>query len=324
MSLRSLGPVMTVACLAAPASAWAAPPVEVEVLVGDDASEDLVEKRTSTKGESGPVTTQTQVVNIHINGERVSPTPRETAKADPERASPEPASVPESMSRPDMPTPIQKPPPVPSDERPIALARGELGPEKPKSWWKSPYPEAGSVVLTLQGGSYKGLGLEVYANDVVGLHVDVGFDDLDYDDRDASPRSNVEAGGFALPAIENRDISGGLTYLVDAGPRFHVIPESRFDLHLGFGLSLFGYHIERFEGASLDGGSVLGRMSAGLRWHWNRLSIGVDASWLPLEIARFRIVERLGEDRLDGIDLSNADRFRGDRFAVAWKLGFRF
>lgn len=306
--------LLALAGLGLPGASLAAPPVEVDVVVdgvdGAEASERTARSsrqttvKAKTPGEAGAATvnTQTQVVNIRINGEEVT-------------AEPEPAPAPPTPP----PAPAAAPRPAEDTFEPMALE------EETVPWWRDRAPGRGSVVLTGQAGTFNGFGIEGYVTDVVGLHFDVGFSGLDLDDDDVNLSDTLEQNGFGLPAFQNGDIARGFTYMLDAGPRFHVLPKNPFDIFLGTGLSWFGYHLEPYGERTVYGGSALVRLSGGMRWHFNRFVLGFDASWHPIELARFQSRELAsGGQRLRRIDLSDNERFRGDRYSVVGRMGIRF
>ncbi len=305
-----------------PEAARAAPPVEVEVVVGDDdddffgeeaaeESEERSETKSSSSSGGGITNTQTQVVNIHINGQKVeTDAEAESDVAATAPAEPEPEAEVEAESA--------------SAEAPAGEATVEAE-EQHKGWWHDPEPHKGNVVLTLNGGTFKGFALEGYLSDVVALHIDAGFSGLDVNDDDNEATDVVEKGNFYLPQTQYGELNNGFTYMVDTGFRFHALPRKQWDLYFGLGPSWFGYSFDRLDALSEYGGSVLGRLDTGFRFHWNRLVTGVHFNWYPVEFARFQAQDDDDGGRsLQSADIQSEERYRADRYSVTWRVGLRF
>ncbi|NJK88774.1 MAG: hypothetical protein HC923_04830 [Myxococcales bacterium] len=318
MKRKSGGFILCLVVGAAPGSARSSPPVEVEVVIdgeeddffssdGDGTSN---EKGTSTTKTASSVNTQTQVVNITIRGSEVE-TNRPAAKE----------AAPSSGQAAATPAPQATPEPAPSSDAVVSETI-----ERDRGWWYIGNPKGGQVLLTLHGGAFKGLGIEGYLNDVVALHLDLGFDGVFPDrDEDRAPTDLVEHGNFALPDIQLGQLNDGFLYMVDAGPRFHLTPRSEWDLYVGLGASWFGYRLDAVDQPTVFGGSAFGRVSSGLRWHWHRLSLGFDFAWYPVEIGRFQSErDANGDDDLRSIEISSSERYRADRYAGSFRIGLRF
>lgn len=288
-----------------PAAAVAAPPVEVEVVVNGEteesspkdffeaASEDDTSSKSASSAE-GTANTQTQVVHIHIGDRETEAEPPEVEPAEP---------MPEET------------------EEDCAGSCVFAGRE---DRWEDAAPREGSILLTAHFGTAKGLGIEGYVTDLVGLHLDVSFSGLDLDDEETVPGALIEKNNFHLPGVRNEELTGGLFYWVDMGSRFHLLERSPLDFHLGVGLSWFGYHLDGNGRSDLAGGSLLGRLSTGLRWHWHRLSVGVEAGWYPVELGRLAVEPTPSGNRYTFDIVDYEERFKLDRFSVAWRVGFQF
>ena len=119
-----------------------------------------------------------------------------------------------------------------------------------------------------------------------------------------------------------RDLNTGLgALMVETGLTVHPLPRSTIDPYLGAGLALLTYS-QANDRWQQSGASAFANAVLGVNAHVGRFVMGLDLAWFPVEWLRFETdgPPDNGEGRL----IKGYDATDGGRYVASFRLGFRF
>lgn len=327
------------------------PPVDVQVVAGDDeedffedakapkASEPEEEKtaapsvKVQKRGDDGS-NVNTNVVNVVIGGQQQS------QKAEATNQEAEVESLEQDLSvareRVEARRPAKAEAAAPKDESP---GPAHASPDGSHSWWRSwnkaPGVRQGDVLLSALGGrsatgGYWGAALELMIDDHFGLR-GKGFFDLVGGHRGFSHREGggwrfTDGGRWAgLTSDAFGGVDRGVVHMLEAQLSYHFRPQKRFDPYATLGASHFGWWLGRGGGDDIGGGAYL-RAGAGFNWFWRSLFAGAEVGWYPVELFRYSVERGAGSSGRDAVvHISESpSAFDGKRATFSAHVGLRF
>ncbi|MEM6734135.1 MAG: hypothetical protein AAF658_21410, partial [Myxococcota bacterium] len=209
-------------------------------------------------------------------------------------------------------------PPLEPSVAPPEPSAGAEPPKVTKHHWKKDSKRklglsAGDTVLTYRAGDVRsGFGLEHMVSDRLSLFINGGWLSAKLDENgDQRPSDRL----LPAPAV---DRTRG--FLVDAGLNLHWFTRKHWNAYTSLGVSNVNYTID--DGERLRGGSVYGRLGAGVRWIWSHFHLGLDVGWYPYELTRY--VDNGPDADGEVIDLEDSERVDSNRVLGTWYVGWRF
>ncbi|MEL6543234.1 MAG: hypothetical protein AAFQ82_01335 [Myxococcota bacterium] len=322
--------------------AYAAPPVEVEVIVGESDDDALFSEAEESTDHSEPESQKdqnkvdvksdgkpnvnTQVVNLTINNDGSSEREKEMKALEQDMA--DARSRLNAPPAPPAPTPPPAPPvEVPAPPAPPSAALdghdsdvdAELHERRKKKRRKSRkgrkdggFRAGDSLAFYRAGDLRAGFGLEHMVADRLSFTLSGGWLSAKEDD-DGDQRASDR---FLPSAAQDRTRG----FLLEGGMNLHVVAREHWNVYGSVGLSNVNYSVDGSE--RLRGGSVYGRLGTGIRWIWSRLHLGFDLGWYPYEITRYQ--DNGPEAEGEVIELADAERVDSNRVLATWYVGWRF
>ncbi|MEO1483917.1 MAG: hypothetical protein AAFU77_17540 [Myxococcota bacterium] len=313
-------------------SALAAPPVEVEVIVGEN--DDTLFSKTEKSPEEpdvkakveadGDANVNTQVLNVTINSEPAAAAGAGAGAATSEREAEIEAleqdmtSARERLRRNN--TAVQTEP-APTDELDDFDEEFDDFDEEFERRWKKNVRrkvrrhkseralEAGDTLIFGRFGDLNGFGLEHMVTDRISLGASMGWLSSAKDPSDRRAPSDR-----LLPEVALDRERG---FLFEGALNVHAVNSEHWNVYGSVGLTNVRYSLDGEE--DLDGGSVFGRLGGGVRFSLGALHTGFDLGWYPYEITRYS-----DDNASEFEDLDDSERTDSNRFLGTWLVGLTF
>ncbi|MEM6532347.1 MAG: hypothetical protein AAF654_06975 [Myxococcota bacterium] len=316
--------------LAVASVATAAPPVEVEVIVGDNENEkeDALFSKTQPSEESdsvqaapkvetdGDANVNTQVLNVTINNEPAAESDVATSERNAEIESLE-QDMDNARERLD----AMKSAPAETRSEPVdQSAKDEFDEEFDRKWKKKVRKkvrrnsdgvgfEKGDKLIYGRFGDLNGFGFEYMVADRVSLATSMGWLSSAKDPSDRrSPSDRL------LPEVALDRERG---FLWEGAVHVHAINSEHWNVYGSVGLTNVRYNLDGEE--EFDGGSIYGKLGGGVRFSLGALHTGFDLGWYPYEVTRYS-----DDDASDFEELRDSERTDSNRFLGTWLVGVTF